>query len=278
MNYYNTLNSLNAYNFLFTLDICIDIDGEYQKHLNPAFAIKMYGKSNFDIVVRTEFDDPLLDERGAYFNRRAESLDFLHNLGVLTSYKCEGNADDVEPTVNLEINPDKFEELKTALHIIYNDRYAQAHPSNAKFGCFIDSPIRPEQPKPAVSSEIPQEPIKKLQREVVYEIRYSENGEIFLNNFLFGKVQFNGENETVFSYLFKHPNKRITKAEFKEKAGYSVGKPLHKIVDNLGFTGNLRKAFFIVSEQAILFRNPLTKKELEKLNIPPLKLKKKAII
>ena len=113
---------------------------------------------------------------------------------------------------------------------------------------------------------------------VIYKIKYTPSREILCNDIKLAKLNFNSENDNVFNYLFNNPNRKITKKEFKEKAGYAVGKSFHKIVENLGFTGDLRKAFFNVSEQAMFFRNPVTKNDLKNLGISKLKFNKKAII
>ena len=113
---------------------------------------------------------------------------------------------------------------------------------------------------------------------VIYKIKYTPTREILCNDIKLSKLNFDSENDNVFRYLFNNPNRKITKKEFKEKAKYTVGKSFHKIVENFGFTGDLSKAFFNVSEQTIFFRNPLTKNDLKNLGITELKFNRKAII
>ncbi|MDD5237344.1 MAG: hypothetical protein PHU96_00070 [Candidatus Omnitrophica bacterium] len=258
----NTLENLTFPNIVKIYDVTTKINEMIQLSPTPKISIRLdYRIDPSKIRYPIEAIDDLEKHRG-------QALDYLQQNGVIIdcvfiAREAYGEPDEPETSVEVNIDTAKLKEFLPKITAIYEERCKQQSPASEK---------------PEKDTEILQETIKKPKREVVYEIKYSENGEIFLNNFLFATVQFDGENETVFKYLFKHPNKKITKAEFKEKAGYSIGKPLHKIVDNLGFTGNLRKAFFHVSEKAILFRNPLTKKELEKLNIPQLKLQKKAVI
>lgn len=111
----------------------------------------------------------------------------------------------------------------------------------------------------------------------VYEIKYSEKTrEILVNGFFLAKPDFNRENEIVFTYIYSHPNERISRERI-EKTGkendVEIKKPLSKIIENLGFAGNLQKAFFSVSNKGILFRNPVTRKDLDELGIKYLPLK-----
>ncbi|MDD5432501.1 MAG: hypothetical protein PHO70_05900 [Candidatus Omnitrophica bacterium] len=254
------LENLSLFNLEKICYLVHDIEEKFEINPNKQIIIKLTTNSIEQF--------PLLREKCSINSDiipyRKEALEYLKDHSIISHYEIK-HSEYADSEIGILLNVNEFNNFKKEITKIYEDKRKKQNKQ-------IPAPMIPK-----TGSETPKEFAKKLQREIVYEIKYTENGEIFLNNFLFAKVQFNGENEAVFSYLFKHPNKRITKAEFKEKAGYSVGKPLHKIVENLGFTGNLRKAFFNVSEQAILFRNPLTKKELEKLNIPQLKLKKKAI-
>lgn len=102
-------------------------------------------------------------------------------------------------------------------------------------------------------------------------ISYSENSrEILLNDFfLISKPDFNSENEQVFYYLYRNPNKVITKAEFEENfnGNQTLTKDFSKIVENLKFKKDLRKAFFDVSQDSIKFYNPVSKERLQELGI-----------
>lgn len=106
----------------------------------------------------------------------------------------------------------------------------------------------------------------------IYKVSYSEKTrEITINNFLLANPDFDSENERVFTYIYKNQNKKIDLKELQQNTG-KLTKNLHKIVENLGFVGNLRKAFFDVSKTGIRFRNPITNKDLEELGIKHLKL------
>ena len=100
-------------------------------------------------------------------------------------------------------------------------------------------------------------------------ISYSESSrEIILNNlFLIAKPDFDSENEQVFNYLYKNPNKPVGRGEIMEDLKISLTKDFHKIVENLKFKKDLRKAFFDISQDSIKFFNPVSKERLQELGI-----------
>lgn len=103
---------------------------------------------------------------------------------------------------------------------------------------------------------------------LAYYVRYEpKEYKIFINNFFLKKLDFNSENELVFNLLFENPNKIFTKKEIEETLKEPLKKELNSIVQNLNFTGDLRKAFFNVSNKSIKFINPVHKLDLEKIGI-----------
>lgn len=106
-------------------------------------------------------------------------------------------------------------------------------------------------------------------------ITYSDKTrEILLNNlFILSKPNFNSTNDLVFSYLYRNPNKIVTKKELEREATNSpITKRLHDIVQELGFKKDLNKAFFSVSKTQMTFRNPLTEQDLIDLDLPKIRL------
>jgi hypothetical protein len=101
------------------------------------------------------------------------------------------------------------------------------------------------------------------------KISYSEHSrEIILNDlFLISKPDFDSENERVFDYLYKNPNRIIGKGEIIEDIKISLTKDFNKIVENLKFKKDLRKAFFDISQDSIKFYNPVSKERLAGLGI-----------
>lgn len=109
------------------------------------------------------------------------------------------------------------------------------------------------------------------------KISYSENTrEIVLNDlFLISKPDFDSENEKVFYYLYRNPNKIVTKTEIAENfnANQTLTKDFHKIVENLKFKKDLRKAFFDISQDSIKFFNPVSQERLQELGIKNIPIK-----
>ncbi len=109
--------------------------------------------------------------------------------------------------------------------------------------------------------------------DIVFEITYTEAREVLLNEYLqLAKPDFDRENDLVFEYLVKNPNRTIQQSEIEDTINSRLTKSLHKIVENLGFIGDLRKVFFDISKSAIYFRNPVTKPTLERLSMSKIKL------
>jgi hypothetical protein len=115
--------------------------------------------------------------------------------------------------------------------------------------------------------------ISESKTDIVYEITYTDGGNVLLNKvFQLAKTDFNKENDLVFSLLYENPNKLFTVADIKRELGTTLDKSLNKIVENLGFTGDIRKVFMNVSKDSIKFRNPITRSDLEKIGIDMIRL------
>lgn len=114
--------------------------------------------------------------------------------------------------------------------------------------------------------------IKKETNDPVYRISYSSiTRNIVVNNFLLKRPDFDSENERFFTYVFSNPNKLITVKELNENY-IELKKTTHKIIENLGFTGDLKKIFFDVSKTSVKFRNPVTQAVLDDLGIKHIEL------
>lgn len=106
-------------------------------------------------------------------------------------------------------------------------------------------------------------------------ISFSENTrEIVLNDyFLLSRPHFGGENEMVFSYLFKNQGKRISLKELEREATkMPLKKRIHEILKDLGFKGELAKAFFSISKTGVIFQNPVTPEQMKDLEITKLRI------
>lgn len=106
-------------------------------------------------------------------------------------------------------------------------------------------------------------------------ITYTKSRQVLLNDmFQLSRPTLNGENDLVFNYLYQHPNQSHTKKQLEAELSNHINKPLHKIVENLGFKGDLAKAFFSVSKDSIVFRNPITADELSQMGLSIIRLNK----
>jgi hypothetical protein len=87
------------------------------------------------------------------------------------------------------------------------------------------------------------------------------------------RPRLNSVNDLAFEVLFDNPEKIYTDAELAAAIKKRVITSLHKIPQNLGFKGDLRKAFFEVSANNIRFRRAVTVDQLKHLGIDPAVLK-----
>lgn len=101
----------------------------------------------------------------------------------------------------------------------------------------------------------------------VYRIALKGN-EIFINGFFFSETKTAGGNHPLIKFLLDHPNKSFSARVLKGN-GILVD-DLYKFLQHIRFTGVLGKIFFkIVSNTKIMLRNPVTKQDLQELNMPP---------
>lgn len=102
--------------------------------------------------------------------------------------------------------------------------------------------------------------IDQVDGNIHFEVRKIDN-KIWVNDrYLVGKPNFDQENELIFEYVFNNPDKDITKQELEQKLEITIKKTLSKVINELGFTGEIRKAFFVKSsnKSIIRFRKVLT--------------------
>ena len=99
---------------------------------------------------------------------------------------------------------------------------------------------------------------------ILYKVTF-ENGEIRMNGSVLCKPNFNSENEVVFDYLFKNPNRKLGIQDIESGIQRSIKKRFIDIVRTLGFRKELKTMFFpLVSKTAIKFVNPITRTDFEK--------------
>jgi hypothetical protein len=116
---------------------------------------------------------------------------------------------------------------------------------------------------------------KDLPSDTMLQITYTKSRQVLLNNmFQLAQPTFNGENDQVFSFLIQNPNKSFTKKQLEETLNIKITKPFHKIVENLGFKGDLVRIFFSISKNNISFNNPVSQEHLEQMGIGKIRLNK----
>ena len=104
-----------------------------------------------------------------------------------------------------------------------------------------------------------------------FTVSFQNEQIIMVNDYPLSKPHFNSRNEQIFFYLYKNPNRRITKDELQKevKSEKNVGKKkIERALRDLGFEGVLLKAFFPhVSINAVHFRNPVRVRDLSNAGI-----------
>jgi hypothetical protein len=81
--------------------------------------------------------------------------------------------------------------------------------------------------------------------------------------------QLGSQTYRVFRLLYDNPETIFTVSDLGQRTGINVLKSLHKIPENLNFTGARKKLFFEVSRGGILFRRQVTRGQLASHRIDP---------
>jgi len=106
---------------------------------------------------------------------------------------------------------------------------------------------------------------KQLSSPIAWVDYSSITRQILLNDKrVLARLNFNGQNDLVFSYIFENPYRIITLDELEANATREpLRKTLHEFVRAFGFSGTLRQLFFDVSKRHIYLR-----KEILETDIP----------
>jgi hypothetical protein len=117
---------------------------------------------------------------------------------------------------------------------------------------------------------------EKNLKEIVYRITYTFDRRILLNkDILISHPNLLSENDLVFKYVYDNPNRQILRDEIEKEIKMKLLKNIPKIIDNLGFTRDLRRVFFSNSnEKQFYFRNPITREDLDNLGIDRIRFRK----
>jgi hypothetical protein len=119
--------------------------------------------------------------------------------------------------------------------------------------------------------------VKNLENEVAFKLSYDEDScEIFINDKKLSHPQQDSINNIVFKYLYKHANQDVKREELckevNDKLYIQFTKPINKIANELGFTGDRKKLFFITGKITAKLRTEITKKKLLEAKIDPSKI------
>lgn len=111
----------------------------------------------------------------------------------------------------------------------------------------------------------------------VHWIKFKNNREILLDGKVrLAKPNLNSENDNFFQFVYDHPNEKLSLTKIEEGVHGKLTKRIINIVCDLGFTGDIKKLFFpAVSDTAVTFMNPISKKYLKDNKLSKLTLDKK---
>lgn len=120
------------------------------------------------------------------------------------------------------------------------------------------------------------ERVQEREPGILYKVIFNEhNREIRVDGALVGNPDLDSENDLVFGYVYKNPNRTIRLREIEDGIKQSVNKRLTDIMRDVGFKGDLRRVFFKgVTKTSLYFVNPITKEYAEKNNLPKIDLDK----
>lgn len=248
-------------NLLKALDVSSDIEQQLQLSRSnyvriPSFPYPYIGR------YLELFPYDTVGTRKTYQQYRWEGVQYLikEKAAFEAKYNDDGAFD--YGSIGIKVNLARFDDFYAKINRELKKRRQKRKADK------IDEENVKATPKPTI--------IKKSQKEdeVMYQIIYTKQRQVLMNNAQISKPDFNSENDRVFSFLYENPNRRISIEEIEKAVQGKLTKSLHKIVENLGFEGDTKEVFFSVSKTAIEFRNPITKKDLEEMKKPLIKLVK----
>lgn len=107
-----------------------------------------------------------------------------------------------------------------------------------------------------------------------YFVGLTKTREILVNDkYVVGKPNFASENHDFILFAIEHPNTKITR-EVLRSAKLDIAKKFAQIIADLGFDGELKRAFFPnASIKAVEFRNNITDADLKELQVDEAKLR-----
>lgn len=255
LNNKSRLQNIDYINLLKIYDVVLDIDEKLQIKASPDVYIPA-----LPTMVRFQILFPMdsIGTRDKYRTHRQDGLDYLEREGYISD--VEWVDDMYYGNFAMKVNVARFQDFLKEIMAEYKRRNKAV--------------AKAEAPAKKVEKKDAPQPQKTIKIDVRYEVVFSKQREIMVNGIVIARPDFNSENEVVFWFLYENPNKKHTRQDIEKVIGRQLTKTLHKIIENLGFRNDFRKAFFDVSKNSILFRNPLKQEDLEALGIQQLKFPK----
>ena len=236
------LAALSFNNLTRVCETVLDIDEKFQIYKSSKLEIR------FSFTGQKGLLSP--DETHETESLRRDAFHFLKTRGIVQTFEFK-RPGAYDGSVAVLLSAPRFLRSKPLIVQEYKKRA---------------TPAKPEAPASDTHHPATQNP------HAVYEVKFTPAREILINGFLLTRLDFDSENDNVFKHLYEHPNQTISVAELEKRLGGTpLKKSLHKIVENLGFVREIKRAFFDISKDSIRFRNPLTSKELEELGISRLR-------
>lgn len=251
--------NLDWLNLLKVVDVCSDIDQQLQIARSATVTIPSFPYPYLGRYLEL-FPYDSIGTRKSYQQYRWEGAQYLLKRGIALEARYDRDDSLGYGDIVIRVDSVKFDDFYKAI----KDEFEKRKESDGK----ADSEKVDENTKRVTSQPLEEE------SEVVYKITYTKQRQILMNNAQIGKPDFNSENDLVFSFLYANPNESFTNEQIEKAVGVKLNKSLHKIVENLGFEGDTKEVFISVSKSAIQFRNPITKKDLEEMRKPLIKLVK----
>lgn len=251
--------NLDWLNLLKVLDVCSDIEQQLQVSRSNYVSIPSFPYPYIGRFLEL-FPYDTVGTRKTYQQYRWEGVQYLIKEKAVFEAKYNDGDTFGYGFIGIKVNLENFDDFYAKIKQEFEKRKQKANK--------IDEKDVKDVPK--------QETAKKTKEkdEVMYQITYTKQRQVLMNNAQISKPDFNSENDLVFSFLYENPNRRIGIEEIEKAVGGKLTKSLHKIVENLGFEGDTKEVFFSVSKNAIEFRNPITKRDLEEMKKPLIRLVK----
>lgn len=148
-----------------------------------------------------------------------------------------------------------FFNLNDAFPLNKNDNTRVIHCIGYQY--FIRSLANLQKKRNEINEKLHGKVVKEKMEKPIFTVTFVGR-EIKINGVLLSCPQYKSKNDIAFQYIYKHPGVEIMRGET-----FVIEKRFTSILEELNFTGIIRKIFFPVSSKdSILFRDKVYKKDL----------------